>query len=94
MTKTFRWSKPTSSSRKKWKIFRHLQNFEVEFQKRDKLRDFLNKNGVRTIIQWNGSPVHHFKKLGFGKYKFKHLKRTDLFLKMLITSNESLLKRR
>lgn len=66
---------------KSGKYFDTFQNFEVEFQKRDKLRDFLNKNGVRTIIQWNGSPVHHFKKLGFGKYKFKHLKRTDLFFK-------------
>ena len=63
------------------KYFDTFQNFEVEFQKRDKLKDFLYKNGVRTIIQWNGSPVHHFKKLGFGKNKFTHLKRTDLFFK-------------
>ena len=66
---------------KNGKYFDTFQNFEVEFQKRDKLKDFLEKNGVRTIIQWNGSPVHQFKKLGFGKKKFKHLKRTDIFFK-------------
>ena len=33
------------------------------------------KNGITTIIQWAGSPVHHFEKLGYGKTKFCDLER-------------------
>lgn len=40
------------------------QNYEVEADDRDKLRAHLEKNGVRTIIQWGGTPVHGFDELG------------------------------
>lgn len=40
------------------------QNYEVESGSRDSLREHLTQNGVRTIIQWAGSPIHQFKNLG------------------------------
>jgi dTDP-4-amino-4,6-dideoxygalactose transaminase len=41
------------------------QNFEVEANQRDALREHLERNGVRTIIQWGGKAVHQFSALGF-----------------------------
>lgn len=41
------------------------QNYELQADRRDELRSFLEKNGVRTIIQWAGTPVHQFRELGF-----------------------------
>lgn len=45
------------------------QNYEVESGRRDALRAHLEKNGVRTIIQWAGKPVHHFEGLGLTHFK-------------------------
>ncbi|MBL4608641.1 MAG: DegT/DnrJ/EryC1/StrS family aminotransferase [Pseudomonadales bacterium] len=42
-----------------------FQNYEVEAEDRDKLREFLSERGVGTILQWGGKAVHQFKKLGF-----------------------------
>lgn len=39
------------------------QNYEVESGRRDALRAHLEADGVRTIIQWAGTPVHQFKGL-------------------------------
>jgi len=44
------------------------QNYEVEAGRRDALREHLTQNGVRTIIQWAGTPVHQFKDLGLPKF--------------------------
>lgn len=41
------------------------QNYEVEGDRREALRAHLQENGVRTIVQWAGTPVHKFDKLGF-----------------------------
>ena len=41
------------------------QNYEIEAEKRDELRVYLLENGVGTIIQWGGTPVHKFKGLRF-----------------------------
>jgi len=41
------------------------QNYEIEAERRDELREYLSKNGIGTIIQWGGKPVHQFEKLGF-----------------------------
>lgn len=51
------------------------QNYELEAERRDALRTYLDGRGVRTIIQWAGTPVHQFHELGF---KDLHLPRTDL----------------
>ncbi len=42
-----------------------FQNYEIEAERRDELRAYLSKNGVGTIIQWGGTPVHKFAALGF-----------------------------
>ena len=53
------------------------QNYELEAERRDELRAYLHDEGVRTIIQWAGTPVHQFKELGFEV----SLPRTDAFFK-------------
>jgi dTDP-4-amino-4,6-dideoxygalactose transaminase len=65
------------------------QNYEVEAGKRDALREHLTQNGVRTIIQWAGTPVHHFKDLGLPKF---NLPATDRLFKrcFLLPMNTSL----
>jgi dTDP-4-amino-4,6-dideoxygalactose transaminase len=53
------------------------QNYELEADRRDELRKHLEEQGVRTIIQWAGTPVHQFSELGFTV----KLPRTDAFFK-------------
>ncbi|MEO5588892.1 MAG: DegT/DnrJ/EryC1/StrS family aminotransferase [Gemmatimonadaceae bacterium] len=65
------------------------QNYEVESGRRDELRAQLEKDGIRTIIQWAGKPVHQFEGLGFSDV---HLPVTDrLFTRcFLLPMNTSL----
>ena len=42
-----------------------FQNYEIEASRRDELRAYLSENGIGTILQWGGTPVHQFKRLGF-----------------------------
>ncbi len=53
------------------------QNYELEADRRDELRSHLDNNGIKTIIQWAGTPVHQFKELGFTV----ELPKTDAFFK-------------
>lgn len=41
------------------------QNYEIEAQRRDDLREYLKANGIGTIIQWSGKAVHQWPGLGF-----------------------------
>jgi dTDP-4-amino-4,6-dideoxygalactose transaminase len=41
------------------------QNYEIEAERRDELKIFLKDNGVGTLIQWGGQPVHSITSLGF-----------------------------
>lgn len=41
------------------------QNYEIEAERRDELKEFLKQNGVGTLIQWGGQPVHSITNLGF-----------------------------
>jgi dTDP-4-amino-4,6-dideoxygalactose transaminase len=41
------------------------QNYELEADRRDELKAYLEAEWVRTIIQWAGTPIHQFKELGF-----------------------------
>jgi dTDP-4-amino-4,6-dideoxygalactose transaminase len=43
-----------------------FQNYEIEAERRDSLRAFLEDRGVKTIIQWGGKVIHQFPKLGLG----------------------------
>ena len=42
-----------------------FQNYEIMAKKREELRSFLKENGIGTLIQWGGQPVHTLTKLGF-----------------------------
>ena len=53
------------------------QNYELEAEYRDDLRSYLESKGVKTMIQWAGTPVHQLKELGFTV----DLPKTDLFFK-------------
>ena len=55
------------------------QNYELAAEDRDGLRSHLESQGVKTIIQWAGMPIHHFEELGYGKDKITDLERTDWF---------------
>jgi len=61
-----------NSSLKHFDIF---QNYEIEDYNRDDLREFLTGRGIGTIIQWGGSMVHQFDKLGLNVNT--HLEYTD-----------------
>ncbi|OGQ23347.1 MAG: cell wall biogenesis protein [Deltaproteobacteria bacterium RIFCSPLOWO2_02_FULL_44_10] len=42
-----------------------FQNYEIEADRRDDLRSFLQSKGVGTLIQWGGKAVHQLKALQF-----------------------------
>ena len=42
-----------------------FQNYEIEAEHRNDLRNFLKGRGIGTLIQWGGKAVHQFKQLGF-----------------------------
>jgi dTDP-4-amino-4,6-dideoxygalactose transaminase len=59
-----------------------FQNYELEGEKRNELREFLMKKGIETTIQWGGKAVHQLKPLGLSFFK---LPRTEeLFKKSLM----------
>jgi dTDP-4-amino-4,6-dideoxygalactose transaminase len=41
-----------------------FQNYEIEAERRDELKQHLEQNGVRTIVQFGGKAVHQFPNLG------------------------------
>jgi len=43
------------------------QNYEIEADQRDALRQRLKEQGVGTILQWGGKAVHQFKDLGLSR---------------------------
>ena len=38
-----------------------FQNYEICCKERDSLSLFLERKGIKTIIQWAGMPIHHSK---------------------------------
>lgn len=67
---------PDSDSRH----FDVFQNFEIEAEHRDELQVCLADQGVGTLVQWSGKPVHGFSELGF----CQALPRTDKLFKRLL----------
>ncbi|HWO88533.1 MAG TPA: DegT/DnrJ/EryC1/StrS family aminotransferase [Gemmatimonadales bacterium] len=65
------------------------QNYEIEAERRDDLRRHLEQDGVRTIIQWAGTPVHGF---GLPGVRVTDLPRTRLLFErcFLLPMNTSL----
>jgi dTDP-4-amino-4,6-dideoxygalactose transaminase len=64
------------------------QNYEVESGRRDDLRRQLEEDGIRTIIQWAGRPVHQFEGLALGDVDLPYTDRlfTRCFLLPMNTS--------
>jgi dTDP-4-amino-4,6-dideoxygalactose transaminase len=64
------------------------QNYEIEAEQRDALRDHLRERGVGTLIQWNGTPVHQFEELGL---TFDLPKTDELFRRCMLLPMNSML---
>ena len=57
------------------------QNYEIEAERRDRLKQYLKDHGIGTLIQWGGKAVHQLEALGFTQ----QLPHTDwLFTRMLM----------
>lgn len=41
------------------------QNYELQADRRDALKDYLKAQGIGTLIQWGGKAVHQWERLGF-----------------------------
>jgi len=74
------------------KNFDIYQNYEIEAEKRDELKEHLFNKGIDTLIQWGGKAVHEFKDLGFNQSLpvTAKMMRTSLMLplNMTVTDNE------
>lgn len=44
-----------------------FQNYEIEADNRDALREHLTQSGVGTLLQWGGHCIHQFPDLGLGR---------------------------
>ena len=42
-----------------------FQNYEIEVERRDRLREFLAARGIGTLLPWGGKAVHQWEALGF-----------------------------
>jgi dTDP-4-amino-4,6-dideoxygalactose transaminase len=42
-----------------------FQNYEIEAEARDGLREFLISRGIGTLVPWGGKAVHQWERLGF-----------------------------
>lgn len=68
---------PDSDSRH----FDIFQNYEIEAERRDELKDYLKMHGIGSLIQWSGQPLHKIAALGLTR----HLPKTDrMFERCLI----------
>lgn len=41
------------------------QNYELQADRRDDLKEYLRVNGIGTLVQWGGKGVHQWERLGF-----------------------------
>jgi len=65
------------------------QNYEIQAEKRDLLKKYLEKKGIKTLIQWNGYPLQKFKRLNFNE---KNLQKTKKYFQkcLMLPMNTSL----
>lgn len=68
------------------------QNYEIEIENRDKLKEYLADKGIGTLIQWGGKAVHEFRDLGFKQslpFTEKMMKKSLMLpLNMSVTDDE------
>lgn len=58
-----------------------FQNYEIEADDRDGLKEYLGTQGVGSLIQWGGKAVHQFRHLGFDQ---ELPKTEEIFRKLLM----------
>jgi len=68
--------------KKNSKNFDVFQNYELTAQKRDNLRKYLKKNGISTLIQWNGQAIHSIKGIKVKKVSYRETE--NIFKKILM----------
>jgi dTDP-4-amino-4,6-dideoxygalactose transaminase len=70
------------------------QNYELEADRRDELKVYLEENGIRSLIQWAGKAVHQFSSLGLNfkpEYTEKMFKRCLMIPMNTTLTNEDVL---
>jgi len=60
-----------------------FQNYEIEAERRDALKQHLEEKGIRTIVQFGGKAVHQFSGLGLGDVNLPTTERMYLHLLLL-----------
>lgn len=82
---------PPDSNQENYDIF---QNYEIEANKRDELKDFLFRHGIGTLIQWGGKAVNEFKDLGFSQSLpyTENIMRSSLMLPLNMTISDDEIK--
>jgi dTDP-4-amino-4,6-dideoxygalactose transaminase len=58
------------------------QNYEIEAEQRDGLREFLHKRGIGTVLPWGGKAVHQWEALGLARRRLPETER--LFERVLL----------
>jgi len=56
------------------------QNYELQADRRDDLKEYLKVHGVGTLIQWGGKAIHQWENLGFSL----HLPKVERFFERCI----------
>lgn len=77
---------PPGASQEHFDVY---QNYEIEAERRDELKNQLEQNGIRTIVQFGGKALHQHAGLNLNQYK---LPRTELLYRraLLLPMNTSL----
>ena len=57
---------PPNSDNRYFDVF---QNYEIEAEDRDRLRVYLQENGIETLLPWGGRAVHQFEALGLTQFR-------------------------
>lgn len=79
---------PPNSDALRFDIF---QNYEIQSEHRDELREYLSQQGIGTILQWGGWMLHQFDDLGLradAPYASKMVKRYMMLPMHHMLSNE------
>jgi tetratricopeptide (TPR) repeat protein len=77
--KSLKLPKPPSEETQNYDTF---QNYEIEAQNRDMLREFLRTRGIGTILPWAGKAIHQFGLEGVRKTDLR--KTEELFSKVVL----------
>ena len=54
--------------------FDTFQNYELEAERRDELKEYLFSKGISTLVQWSGKAIHQWESLGLN-YKLPRVEK-------------------